>query len=128
MWEVIISSAISLIAGGGIMQLINWKANKKKAVLENDSTAVDNLNKVIDTLERSNSHFEEVNKQREDELAQLRREVIECEGDLTLATSYICGKCGCKFRLPPSRGNGRQYIEKLKSGEEIPDYEPVKCN
>ena len=73
MWEIIISSVASLLAGGGIIQFINWKAAKKKANLDNDSIAVENLNKVIETLERSNSHFETVNKQREDTICKIGR-------------------------------------------------------
>lgn len=128
MWEIIISSIVSLLAGGGLIQFINWKAAKKKANLDNDSIAVENLNKVIETLERSNSHFETVNKQREDTICRLRDELTKCESDFNLASSYICGKCGCNKRLPPSRGNGKQWIEKLKTGEAAPDYEPINID
>ena len=83
MWDIIITAVVSCITSGGLIQFINWKAAKKKANLDNDSIAVENLNKVIETLERSNSHFETVNKQREDTICRLRDELTECEGDLT---------------------------------------------
>ena len=124
MWEIIISSIVSLLAGGGIMQFINWKAAKKKANLDNDSIAVENLNKVIETLERSNSHFETVNKQREDTICKLRDELTECEGDLNVACSYICKKANCSFRVP-NRGFGSRWLQDLKEGKELPDYSPL---
>ena len=124
MWEIIISSIVSLLAGGGIMQFINWKAAKKKANLDNDSIAVENLNKVIETLERSNSHFETVNKQREDTICKLRDELTKCEGDLNVACSYICKKANCSFRVP-NRGFGSNWLQDLKKGKELPDYSPL---
>lgn len=128
MWEIVISSVISLLTGGGIIQFINWRAAKKKANLDNDSLAVETLNNVIDTLQKSNDHFEMVNTQREEKINDLRKSLTEAENDLSLACSYICGNCGCPHRLPPSRGSGRQFIEKLKTGEESPKYEPVNFN
>lgn len=121
MWEIIISSIVSLLAGGGIMQFINWKAAKKKANLDNDSIAVDNLNKVIETLERSNSHFETVNKQREDTICRLRDELTKCEGDLTSCQSLLCKKMLCKKRLPIA-GLGKSFFNDLKDGKVELDY------
>lgn len=121
MWEIIISSVASLLAGGGIIQFINWKAAKKKANLDNDSIAVENLNKVIETLERSNSHFETVNKQREDTICRLRDKLTECEGDLTYCQSLLCKKMLCKKRLPIA-GLGKSFFEDLKEGKAELDY------
>lgn len=128
MWDIIITAVVSCITSGGIIQFINWKAAKKKANLDNDSIAVDTLNNVIDTLQKSNDHFEAVNVQREEKITELRNKLTESEANLTLACSYICCNCGCGKRLPPSRGNGRQFIEKLKSGEESPNYEIINFN
>lgn len=121
MWEIIISSIVSLLAGGGIMQFINWKAAKKKANLDNDSIAVENLNKVIETLERSNSHFETVNKQREDTICRLRDELTKCEVDLTSCQSLLCKKMLCKKRLPIA-GLGKSFFNDLKDGKVELDY------
>lgn len=124
MWDIIITAIVSCITSGGLIQFINWKAAKKKANLDNDSIAVENLNKVIETLERSNSHFETVNKQREDIICKLRDELTECEGDLNVACSYICQKANCSFRVP-SRGFGSNWLQDLKKGKESPDYSPL---
>lgn len=128
MWEIIITAVVSVVTSGGLVQFINWRASKKKANLDNTDLEVDTLNKVIDTLQESNQHFETVNQQREDKINELRKECNECEADYTLATSYICLRCSCPKRLPLSRGCGKQAIEQLKSGEIEPNYDPVEWN
>ena len=121
MWDIIITAVVSCITSGGLIQFINWKAAKKKANLDNDSIAVENLNKVIETLERSNSHFETVNKQREDTICKLRAELTECEGDLTSCQSLLCKKMLCKKRLPIA-GLGKSFFNDLKDGKVELDY------
>lgn len=124
MWEIIISSVASLITGGGIIQFINWRAAKKKANLDNDSLAVDTLNNVIETLQKSNDHFETVNNQREAKITELRDKLTEAEIDLNVACSYICKKTNCEFRIP-YRGLGTKWLQDLKEGKESPDYTPL---
>lgn len=127
MWDIIITAVVSCITSGGLIQFINWKAAKKKANLDNDSIAVENLNKVIETLERSNSHFETVNKQREDTICRLRDELTLTEEDLQVCLPLICKRVGCKNKCPVF-GNGKQFIEKFKKGEETLDYDFLNNN
>ena len=121
MWDIIITAIVSCITSGGLIQFLNWKAAKKKANLDNDSIAVENLNKVIETLERSNSHFETVNKQREDTICKLRDELTKCDGDLTYCQSLLCKKMLCKKRLPIA-GLGKSFFNDLKDGKVELDY------
>lgn len=124
MWEIIISSVISLITGGGIIQFINWRAAKKKANLDNDSLAVDTLNNVIETLQKSNEHFETINDQREAKITELRDKLTDSEIDLNVACSYICCNTNCEFRVP-FRGLGTKWLQDLKEGKEKPNYTPI---
>ena len=127
MWDIIITAVVSCITSGGLIQFINWKAAKKKANLDNDSIAVENLNKVIETLERSNSHFETVDKQREDTICRLRDELTLTEEDLQVCLPLICKRVGCKNKCPVF-GKGKQFIEKFKKGEETLDYDFLNNN
>lgn len=123
-WDIIITGIISLVSGGGIMQLINWKASKRKANLENDATAIDTLKDVISEIRVQNDNFQQINQQREDEIEKLREKLLEKESDLTLCQSLLCKKMRCKNRLPVS-GLGTKFFNDLKDGKEELDYNEV---
>lgn len=120
-WDIIITGIISLVSGGGIMQLINWKASKRKANLENDATAIDTLKDVISEIRVQNDNFQQINQQRENEIEQLQAKVLEKENDITLCQSLLCKKMCCKNRLPIS-GLGPKFFNDLKEGKEELDY------
>lgn len=104
------------------MQFINWRASKKKANLDNTDLEVDTLNKVIDTLQESNQHFETVNQQREDKIRELRKECSDLIADLTTCQSLLCRKMVCR-KKEPITGMGKDFLEKFKRGEAELDYE-----
>lgn len=116
------------------MQLINWKASKRKANLENDATeaatentAVTTMKEAIEEIRKSNEHFQEINDQREKKIQEMQTKIMDLEKDLLLATTYICGNCGCSYRFPPSRGSGEIWLKQLRKGEVSPNYDPIKC-
>lgn len=103
------------------MQLINWKASKRKANLENDATAIDTLKDVISEIRVQNDNFQKIDKRREDEIEHLREKVLEKDNDITLCQSLLCKKMCCKNRLPIS-GLGPKFFNDLKEGKEELDY------
>ena len=134
-WTTIITAILALMFGsGGSVAWINWRASKRRPELENqateantESTAVATMRDAIEEIRKSNDHFQEVNSQREGEIEKLREKITELQKDLSLATTYICGNCGCSHRMPPSRGSGELWIQQLKKGEVTPNYDPIRC-
>ena len=126
-WDIIITGIVSLVSGGGIMQLINWKASKRKANLENDATAIDTLKDVISEIRIQNDNFQKINQQREDEISQLRCQLIDKEKDLSIIGSYVCKHLGCKFRSP-CREQADKWLKDLKDGKATVDYEPINIS
>ena len=122
MWEIIVTGIVSLLSGAGITFWINPKAFKKKADLENDSTAVETLKDAIAELRASNDHFQTVIADREDEINKLREENLSKDKDIILCQSMLCKKMCCKNRQPIS-GLGEKFFNDLKSGKEKLDYE-----
>ena len=122
MWEIIVTGIVSLLSGAGITFWINPKAFKKKADLENDSTAVETLKDAIIELRASNDHFQAVIADREDEISKLREENLSKDKDIILCQSMLCKKMCCKNRQPIS-GLGEKFFNDLKSGKEKLDYE-----
>lgn len=122
MWEIIVTGIVSLLSGAGITFWINPKAFKKKADLENDSTAVETLKDAITELRASNDHFQAVIADREDEISKLREENLSKDKDIILCQSMLCKKMCCKNRQPIS-GLGEKFFNDLKSGKEKLDYE-----
>lgn len=126
-WDIIITGIISLVSGGGIMQLINWKASKRKANLENDATAIDTLKDVISEIRVQNDNFQQINQQREDEINQLRCQLIDKEKDLSIIGSYVCSHLGCGSRCP-LREQADSWLKALKDGKATVDYEPINIS
>lgn len=109
------------------MQLINWKASKRKANLENDATAIDTLKDVISEIRVQNDNFQKINQKRESELSQLRCQLIDKEKDLSIIGSYVCKHLGCKFRSP-CREQADKWLKDLKEGKATVDYEPINIS
>lgn len=133
-WGTLVSAAISILTFGGVFWWINPKAAKKKPELENDateaaieSTAVVTMKEAIEEIRESNEHFQEMDKQKEEKIQKMQEKIMDLEKDLLLATTYICGNCGCNHRFPPSRGSGEIWLQQLKKGEVSPNYDPIKC-
>lgn len=126
-WDIIITGIVSLVSGGGLMQLINIKAFKKKANLENDSTAVEALKDVIGEIRVQNDNFQKINQQRENEINQLRAQLIDKEKDLSIIGSYVCSHLGCQFRSP-CREQADKWLKDLKDGKATVDYNPINSS
>lgn len=109
------------------MQLINWKASKRKANLENDATAIDTLKDVISEIRIQNDNFQKINQLREDELSQLRCQLIDKEKDLSIIGSYVCKHLGCQFRSP-CREQADKWLKELKDGKATVDYGPINIS
>lgn len=132
-WVAILSIVGSLLGGAGITQFFNWRAQKKKADLENkqievntDSTAVDTLKDAIAEIRTSNDHFQEVNEHAEEKINKLQRELIRNEKDLSIIGTYVCSHLGCGSRCP-LREQAATWIEDVKEGKTIVDYDPMYC-
>ena len=126
-WGILISAIISILTCGGVVWWVIPKAAKKKPELENENTAVETMRDAIAEIRKSNDHFQEINAEKEKTIEDLRVQLLECQKDLSLATTYICANCGCSKRLPPSRGSGEKWLQQLKKGEVSPNYDPLKC-
>ena len=133
-WGVLISAIISILTCSGVIWWLNPKAAKKKPELENDATeaatentAVITMKEAIEEIRKSNEHFQEINDQRERKIQEMQTKIMDLEKDLLLATTYICGNCGCSYRFPPSRGSGEIWLQQLRKGEVSPSYDPIKC-
>lgn len=126
-WDIIITGIVSLVSGGGLMQLINIKAFKKKANLENDSTAVEALKDAIGEIRIQNDNFQKINQQRENEINQLRAQLIDKEKDLSVIGTYVCQHLGCGLRCP-LREQADSWIKDLKAGKATVDYNPINSS
>ena len=68
-FENIITLVGSAVGGGGIVQLINWRASKRKAKAEAKSDEIENLRKTIDAV------YLPLIKQLKGDLAEVKSEV-----------------------------------------------------
>lgn len=133
-WITIISIIASALSGGILTYFINPRAAWKKPEIDNkaaeaqtESTAITTMKDAISEIRISNDHFQTVNEQREKTIENLRKQLTDCQSDLSISNSYICARLGCANRLP-CRGAGNQWIAKLKTGDVSPDFTPMRCS
>lgn len=76
----IIGYAVSALGGGGVMSIINWQTNKRKAKAEVKSDEIENMRKAMEDfytplVKKQNERISEL----EDEVKTLRKERMQME-------------------------------------------------
>lgn len=76
----IIGYAVSALGGGGVMSIINWQTNKRKAKAEVKSDEIENMRKAMEDfytplVKKQNERISEL----EDEVKTLRQERMQME-------------------------------------------------
>lgn len=108
-WTPIITSAISLVAGGGAMKLFTLNSSKRKAKAEAKSVEVENFQSVIHTL---NDQLDKCNATiKEKDAALAVKEAEKSKYLMRLQSLYddMCIHKGCKLRKPHQGMGGAWY-------------------
>lgn len=108
-WTPIITSAISLVAGGGAMKLFTLNSSKRKAKAEAKSVEVENFQSVIRTL---NDQLDRCNLTiKEKDAALVDKEAEKSKYLMRLQSLYddMCIHKGCKLRKPHQGMGGAWY-------------------
>ena len=131
-WTFIKALLTGLLSGGGIMAIINWRSNKRKAAAEasqseaqSTDTAVVALNKAIDTLQEERDHDRSIIDKLTQEREALTNDKIALINRLGAMKVCMCIHLGCIMRKP-TQGQADKWIED-HGGEELygADYTPV---
>ena len=127
----ILTALGTFVSGGGIMALINWRANRRRAeaeakqaeaeanktVVEGKSMSSEIENRFIDQLQEQQDKYLAIIDKKDKKIDELQKDYLNLATKHTTAVSNICVHQGCGIRLP-SRGLGRKWMD---SREEDPD-------
>lgn len=121
-WMTLITSATTLIAGGG--WFVNWRANRKKAAAEADSAAVAAMKDALEEIRKSNDFFQSMHDKDTAAIAGKNREILELTADNVTLKMMVCRHDACPFREPP-KGRGGEWYEAHKHDDFPTDTEPI---
>lgn len=124
-WVALISAISGLLSGTGFMALRNWHANKRKAEADATGSAVDALNRAIDTLQEEREHDRQVINTLTKEREALTNDKIALISRLGSLKVCMCVHLGCIMRKP-TQGQADKWIADHE-GEDLygADYTPV---
>lgn len=128
----VITAVGGLLSGGGVMALLNWRANRRKATAEasqaeasSTDTAVEALNKAIDTLQEEREHDRSVIDQLTKERETLTDEKISLINRLGALKVCMCVHLGCVIRKPTQGGADKWMTEHESEILYGADYTPI---
>lgn len=100
MLSEIITSLISLLAGGGLSWLVFYKLNRKEKVAEVDSKVVDNIQDVLSEVKERNVALHDRLSEIQERLNKSEDESINLKSDVAVLRVGLCTHISCPFRNP----------------------------
>jgi hypothetical protein len=131
-WMTIATAVGGLLSGGGAMALLNWRSSRRKAAAEASQseaqatdTAVEALNRAIDTLQEERSRDREMIDKLTGERERLTNDKIALINKMGAMKVCMCVHLGCVMRKP-TQGQADKWMED-HADEELygADYAPV---
>jgi len=131
-WVSIIAAVGGLLSGGGVMAILNWRSNRRKAAAEASQseaqaadTAVEALNRAIDTLQEERDSDRSIITSLMGERERLTNEKIALINKIGAMKVCMCIHLGCIMRKP-TQGQADKWMTD-HSDEELygADYTPV---
>ncbi|MGI6430552.1 MAG: hypothetical protein ACOXZ6_12665 [Syntrophomonadaceae bacterium] len=123
-WVSIITAVGGVLSGGGVMAILNWRANKRKAEAEakqaeaeasrteaeGKSMIFESENHFIDQLQEQQDKYLQVFAGKDKKIDELYDKLRRSENKVILCANNICVHHGCECRLP-GRGLGLKWVD-----------------
>lgn len=120
-WLQVLSLVIGLFGVGDIFRLIFFNSSKKKAnaeaeavIAENNSKAVETLEKTVEILKSELEIFSNMHKEDVKRIEDLHEEKNQLNNDIVLCGQALCANDLCPIRNP-LRGLGPEYFSRNKA-------------
>lgn len=100
MLSEIITSLISIVAGGGLSWLVFYKLNRKEKVAEVDSKVVDNIQDVLAEVKERNVALHDRLSDIQERLNKSEDDSIALKSEVAVLRVGLCSHISCPFRNP----------------------------
>lgn len=120
------------VGGGGIVELLHWRSNKRKAAAEATKaeaeagdTRIDAMSKLVDQMQEQEDKYIALINTKDAKLEEVLHQNIALKGEATSAELMMCVNLGCPLRKPV-QGQGKKWYEAHSDSPDIgANYTPI---
>ena len=120
------------VGGGGIVEFLHWKANKRKAnaeatkaEAEAGDTRIDAMSKLVDQMQEQEDKYIEQLNNKDARIEEVLQQNIALRSEATSAELLMCVNLGCPLRKPV-QGQGKKWYEAHSDSPDIgANYTPI---
>ncbi len=128
----ILAPLAGAVGGGGIVELIHWRSNKRKAAAEATKaeaeagdTRIDAMSKLVDQMQEQEDKYIALINTKDAKLEEVLHQNIALKGEATSAELMMCVNLGCPLRKPV-QGQGKKWYEAHSDSPDIgANYTPI---
>ncbi len=120
------------VGGGGIVELLHWRSNKRKAnaeatkaEAEAGDTRIDAMSKLVDQMQEQEDKYINLINSKDARIEEVLQNNIALKSEATSAELLMCVNLGCPLRKPV-QGQGKKWYEAHSDSPDIgANYTPL---
>ena len=120
------------VGGGGIVEILHWRSNKRKAAAEATKaeaeagdTRIDAMSKLVDQMQEQEDKYIGLINNKDARIEEVLQQNIAIRSEATSAELLMCVNLGCPLRKPV-QGQGKKWYEAHQDDPNIgANYLPV---
>ena len=120
------------VGGGGIVELLHWRSNKRKAAAEATKaeaeagdTRIDAMSKLVDQMQEQEDKYIALINSKDARIEEVLQNNIALKSEATSAELLMCVNLGCPLRKPV-QGQGKKWYEAHSDSPDIgANYTPI---
>ena len=120
------------VGGGGIVEILHWRSNKRKAAAEATKaeaeagdTRIDAMSKLVDQMQEQEDKYIALINDKDARIEAVLQDNIALKSEATSAELLMCVNLGCPLRKPV-QGQGKKWYEAHSDSPDIgANYTPI---
>lgn len=120
------------VGGGGIVEILHWRSNRRKAAAEATKaeaeagdTRIDAMSKLVDQMQEQEDKYIALINDKDARIESVLQDNIALKSEATSAELLMCVNLGCPLRKPV-QGQGKKWYEAHSDDPNIgANYTPV---
>ena len=120
------------VGGGGIVEILHWRSNKRKAAAEATKaeaeagdTRIDAMSKLVDQMQEQEDKYIALINDKDARIESVLQDNIALKSEATSAELLMCVNLGCPLRKPV-QGQGKKWYEAHSDSPDIgANYIPI---
>ena len=113
------------VGGGGIVEILHWRSNKRKAAAEATKaeaeagdTRIDAMSKLVDQMQEQEDKYIALINDKDARIESVLQDNIALKSEATSAELLMCVNLGCPLRKPV-QGQGKKWYEAHSDSPDI---------